>query len=129
MKYLRQLIVCTLIFSFNLVSMLAPAQAALIGANAVLAAQSRQSAEQNIRAALAREDVGSTLQRLGVRADDVRERLAALSDDDVAALSERVDRLPAGGDFFGTVGVIFVILLITDILGFTKIFPFTRSQR
>ncbi len=129
MKYLRQLIVCTLIFSFNLVSMLAPAQAALIGANAVLAAQSRQSAEQNIRAALAREDVGSTLQRLGVRAEDVRERLAALSDDDVAALSERVDRLPAGGDFFGTVGVIFVILLITDILGFTKIFPFTRSQR
>ena len=37
--------------------------------------------------------------------------------------------LPAGGDFFGTVGVIFVILLITDILGFTQIFPVTRSQR
>ncbi len=129
MKYLKQLIVYILIFSINSMALMAPAQAALISTDAVLGAQTRQTSEQNIRAALAREDVGSTLQQLGIGVEDVQKRLAAMSDDEVAALSERVNRLPAGGDFFGTVGVIFVILLITDILGFTKIFPFTRSQR
>ena len=129
MKYLKQIIVYTLIFFMNAMALMAPAQAALIGTTAVLDTQSRQASEQNIRAALAREDVGSSLQQLGVSPEDVQKRLAAMSDEDVAALSERVDHLPAGGDFFGTVGVIFVILLITDILGFTKIFPFTRSQR
>ncbi len=129
MKYLKQIIVYTLIFFMNAMALMVPAQAALIGTTAVLDVQSRQASEQNIRAALAREDVGSSLQHLGVSPKDVQKRLAAMSYEDVAALSERVNRLPAGGDFFGTVGVIFVILLITDILGFTKIFPFTRSQR
>ena len=66
---------------------------------------------------------------MGVNPDEARQRVAALSDQELASLSDKVDHLPAGGDFFGTVGLIFIILLITDILGFTKIFPFTRAQR
>ena len=45
-------------------------------------------------------------------------------------LAARIDQLPAGGDsVLGVLLVVFVILLITDILGFTRIFPFTRSMR
>ena len=37
---------------------------------------------------------------------------------------------PAGAsDILGIILTIFVVLLITDILGFTKVFPFTRSIR
>lgn len=129
MKKLTQSIVYSMIFIFNLVWLAAPAQAALIGADAVAAAQSRQDAEQKISAALARADVGNTLEQLGVSKDEVRDRVAALSDEEVNALSDRIDRLPAGGDFFATVGLIFIILLITDLLGLTKVFPFTRAQR
>jgi hypothetical protein len=61
---------------------------------------------------------------------DVQARVAALSDDQARDLAARIDQLPAGGDGVGDVlGVfvlIFVILLITDILGLTKVFPFTR---
>ncbi len=129
MKKLTQSIVYSMIFIFNLVWLAAPAQAALIGADAVAAAQSRQDAEQKISAALARADVGKTLEQFGVSKDEVRDRVAALSDEEVNALSDRIDRLPAGGDFFATVGLIFIILLITDLLGLTKVFPFTRAQR
>ena len=45
----------------------------------------------------------------------------------VAALADRVDTAPAGAGIVGALFTIFVILLITDILGFTKVFPFTRS--
>lgn len=129
MKKLTQSFVYSMIFIFNLVWLAAPAQAALIGAEEVVAAQSRQDAEQKISTALARDDVSSTLEKLGVGEDEVRDRVAALSDEEINTLSDRIDRLPAGGDFFGTVGLIFIILLITDLLGLTKVFPFTRAQR
>ena len=36
---------------------------------------------------------------------------------------------PCAGPILGIILTIFVVLLITDILGFTKVFPFTRSIR
>ena len=129
MKTLRQTIVLMTVFIFNLSALALPARAALIGTESLAAAQSRQAAEDKVRSALAREDVASQMGQMGISADDARQRVAALSDEELATLSDRIDRLPAGGDFFGTVGVIFIILVITDILGFTKVFPFTRAQR
>jgi len=42
-----------------------------------------------------------------------------------------MDQLPAGGDAIGTILgaalVIFIVLVITDILGFTDIFPFVKK--
>jgi hypothetical protein len=45
-------------------------------------------------------------------------------------LSDQLDKAPAGAsDVLGTIVFIFVLLLITDLLGFTKVFPFTHSLR
>ncbi len=129
MKSMRQLLVYSLIFIVNLTAVACPAHAALISADAVAAVQLRRDAEQKVHTALARDDVTAAMKKLGVSPQEVGDRVAALSDDEINTLSERMDRLPAGGDFLATVGFIFVILLITDILGFTKVFPFTRAQR
>ena len=49
---------------------------------------------------------------------------------EVAQLAEQIDRAPAAGaDVLGFFLVLFVVLLITDALGMTKVFPFTRSMR
>ncbi len=129
MKLCRQLIVYTTLILMNMVVLSTSAKATLIGVDAMVAAQNRQDDEQKIRSVLSRSEVSDGLQRLGVGPDEVDRRVAALTDNEVDSLARELDRAPAGGDFFGTVGVIFVILLITDILGFTKIFPFTRAQR
>lgn len=129
MKKIRYAIVSSMIVVFNLSMLSAPAHAALIGTEAVAAAQSRQATEQKIQAALSRYEVARQLSALGVDPAEASQRVAALTDQELASLSDRVDQLPAGGDFFGTVGIIFVILLVTDLLGLTKVFPFTRSQR
>ena len=47
----------------------------------------------------------------------------------MAAMSQQLDNAPAGGDILGVVLTVFFVLLITDILGLTKVFPFTRSIR
>ena len=56
-------------------------------------------------------------------------RVATLTDAEIASLNQKLDELPAGGEILGILLTIFIVLLITDILGFTKVFPFTRSIR
>ncbi|MGQ0655389.1 MAG: PA2779 family protein [Betaproteobacteria bacterium] len=117
----RLLIVCTVAMGFP-----GPAQAALVATDAALAPGTRE----RVMSALERSDVRDRLQAYGVPAEDVKARLAALSDDELAQLASGLDRLPAGGDsIIGAIVFVFLVLLITDILGLTKIFPFTRSVR
>lgn len=78
---------------------------------------------------LARADVQAELARLGVDPAVAAERVAALSDAEVASLHQRMDDVAAGGSVVGAIVFIFVLLLVTDILGLTKVFPFTRSVR
>src|SRR5678815_450126 len=79
---------------------------------------------------LERSDVQAQLQANGVNPADVKARVAAMTDDEVAQLAGQIDSLPAGGtDVLGVILVVFLVLLITDILGFTKIFPFTKKDK
>jgi hypothetical protein len=103
-----------------------PSQGAMLATDAALGAGQRDE----INRLLDRADVQSRLEAYGVKADEVKARVAALSDVEVGQLAAQIDSLPAGGDsILGLLVLVFVILLITDILGLTKIFPFTRPIR
>ena len=79
---------------------------------------------------LAREDVRAQMIELGVDPAAAVTRVAGLSDTEIRDIAGRIDRLPAGQDFFGailgTALIIFLVLLVTDILGMTDVFPFVR---
>ena len=90
------------------------------------------SSHEKVSQFVAREDVAKTFETLGVDPKMVEQRIALMSDEEVSKISSQIDTLPAGGDFGGIVGAVvfvFIVLLITDILGFTKVFGFTRSAR
>jgi hypothetical protein len=77
-----------------------------------------------------RADVQVQLQAYGVNPADVKARVAALTEEEAAELAARIDSLPAGGiGIIGAILLVFLVLLITDILGLTKVFPFTRPMR
>jgi hypothetical protein len=78
---------------------------------------------------LARADVIAGLQSRGVSVEAARARVAALTDAEAAQVAAQIDQAPAGGDVLGVIVTIFLVLLVTDILGLTKVFPFTRSVR
>lgn len=107
------------------------AQAALVGTGEVVAAaaqgQAVDEARQRLAVLLARDDVVAALQRHGVDAGQARERVAALSDAEVMQLNGQIDQLPAGGDVLGIAVFVFLVLLLTDILGYTDIFPFVKK--
>ncbi|HJY79336.1 MAG TPA: PA2779 family protein [Burkholderiales bacterium] len=79
---------------------------------------------------LERGDVQAQLQTRGVDPAQVKARVAAMTDEEVAQLAGQIESLPAGGsDALTIILVAFLILLILDILGVTHIFPFTKSLK
>jgi hypothetical protein len=105
------------------------APAALLSAEQVHQAAAPSSGRALLEQTLQRTDVVAALEARGVSAQAARERVAALTDAEAAHVAAQIDAAPAGGDVLGVIIFIFVLLLVTDILGFTKIFPFTRSIR
>lgn len=103
------------------------AQAGLVSTEQALVTVAGEADRTKVSEFLARDDVRQALTQQGVSADEAIQRVRAMSDAEVAALADRVDSAPAGAGIVGALFTIFVILLITDILGFTKVFPFTRS--
>ncbi|MGD9835559.1 MAG: PA2779 family protein [Piscinibacter sp.] len=109
------------------------AQATLVSTEQVAASEGVISATEQrayVNSMLDRADVAQALQERGIDLAQAKARVAALTDAEVAHVAHTLDTAPAGAsDILGTIVFIFVLLLITDILGFTKIFPFTRSIR
>jgi uncharacterized protein DUF6627 len=122
---IRRFIASLLILSLASLGVAAPAQAAMVATDAAVAGAERG----RISSLLDRADVRAQLQAYGVDAADVKTRVAAMTDEEAAQLAAQLDSLPTGGSIVGAIVLVFLVLLITDILGFTKIFPFTRSVR
>jgi hypothetical protein len=106
-----------------LVSM-APLQAAMISTDELLAAEGLAVERADLLASLDREDVREQLVALGVDPEQAKQRVAALTDAEIAELNGRLGELPAGGDALAVVLVIFIVFVITDVIGATDIFPF-----
>ena len=47
----------------------------------------------------------------------------------ILRIGVQIDSAPAGAGIIETAVFVFLVLLVTDILGFTKVFSFTRSIR
>jgi hypothetical protein len=135
MPSLNRTVACVLVASLSTLGLPIPAaQAELVATDRVEAARQAPLPGRELLGSLFdRADVRAALERQGVSADDAKARVDALSDDEVERLAARFDSLPAAGSGFETALVIgflvFVTLLITDILGFTKVFSFTRPAK
>lgn len=127
-RIVTHLLAASLVFS----GMAQAAPSALIGTEqAAVAMQAVAPSETHARlqTALDRADLAAALQARGVSQSELRARINALTDAEATQLLAQIDQAPAGGDILGLVFTVFIILLVTDILGLTKVFPFTRSVR
>ena len=106
------------------------AHAGMIGTEAVVNTAQVQQDRERLRSALNRDDVQAQLIDRGVDPAQVQARVDSLTDQEVQSLSGKINQLPAGGDsLLGALVFIFIVLLITDILGLTNIFPFVKHNR
>lgn len=104
-------------------------QAAMVSTDAVVSASAVQQNRARLHEALNRNDVMAQLTARGVEPAQIQARLDSLTDQEVQTLAGKMDQLPAGGDGLGVLVFLFVLLLITDILGFTNVFPFVKHPK
>jgi hypothetical protein len=76
-------------------------QAAMIGTEQVLSAGTAQGERQGVLSVVNRSEVASQLQSMGIDPKVARDRVAAMSDDEVRTLAGRIDALPAGAHTSG----------------------------
>ncbi|QJQ93992.1 MULTISPECIES: PA2779 family protein [Halomonadaceae] len=127
-KILSPLLIAFLVLG-SLQAVAAPQPApttALVSTQDALQANQVSADRERISEVLARQEVQEQLLAQGVDPADIEARVAALSDEEVRQMADHLDQLPAGASVVGAVVFIFVLLLITDILGLTNVFPFTR---
>lgn len=131
MKSFKKFVATGLIVCLTAAGLPFSAQARIVATEEIMAPTANdQSASRNtVNQFLARDEVRQAMLGQGVTAQAAMERVAAMSDAEVAQLAGRIDQAPAGGDVLGILFTVFIVLLVTDIMGLTKVFPFTRSVR
>ena len=115
---------CIALCAVQLASMQTLARADVIGAEQFMSVTDRRATVDRIDAVLAQSEVTKELERLGVDPDQTSARIAALSDQELQLLAHDLEELPAGG-LLATIGVVFIVLLILELVGVIDIFKKT----
>jgi len=126
MKTLQRFL-CLLMSLSLIVLPIGPAQAAMIGNGQIINEVQAELNRSEILHILDREAAQQQLIALDVSPDMVKERVAQMTDAEVAQLNQHLADLPAGGsDVLGVILILFIVFIITDMLGATNIFPFVK---
>jgi hypothetical protein len=108
----------------------APAYAAMVSTDQIL----KQNLDrERLHMLLDRSEVHKQLEAWGVNSEEAKARVDSLTDQEIAEMTAQIDQMPAGGSALGTIVfaalIAFLVLLVTDILGYTDIFPFIKKAK
>ena len=124
-----------ILFAFHMLllsGLYQPVWAAMISTESIIGADRGQSPRDYLNSILARKEIQAALITHGVDPQEAQHRIDNLSDDEIIEFVDEIDQLPAGSGFFEAflivVFLVFVILLVTDISGYTDVFPFVKKQ-
>jgi len=129
-KRLRPVSIFLVVLMVTLALPYQSALAALIGTEELMGSQEAADARAYIANVLAREDIQRELIARGIDPIEAQARVSTLTDQEAIRFAGTMEQLPAGGVIGTIVGVavfVFLVLLITDILGYTNIFPFVKK--
>jgi hypothetical protein len=85
-----------------------PAHAASISTDAALA----QSEREELHALIDRPELARELEKYGVAPHEAQGRVAAMNDEEVRQLTQRINALPAGGQSVLLIVIIILLLII-----------------
>ena len=120
------------IFTFLWLGLQLPAaQAGIVGTEVIVSTAQAQQDRAQIMNLLDRKDIQEQLVSHGVTTEQAKARVDSLSDAETHTLAGQLNTLPAGGDssVLSVIVLIFLVLLVTDILGLTNVFPFVKKHR
>ena len=111
-KIIWSFVLCLFLSDVPYVAAAEMAETQMIPTYVVVDSLSREQAEQNVRKILSDSKVRSELNKYGVDTEEVSQRLASLSDQELKQLSHQMDEARAGGDVGGILIIAVLVLLI-----------------
>ena len=92
-----------------------------------------QEARAFLNELISREDIQNYLTKQGIDPLEAKVRVDSLTDSEAVMVAEQLEGLPAGGSAIGVIIgaalIVFLVLLATDILGYTDVFPFVKKHK
>ena len=123
-RFLTALLAVSILF----VSVQPTVNAAMVSTSELVATEQSRIGKEYLLNSLEREDVRIALTSQGVNLEMAKQRVASMTDEEVRALNQKMDEMPAGSGIVITVVVVFLVLLITDIVGWTDVYPLVDKQ-
>jgi len=132
-RSLQRIVASLVAVSFCFFSVVvAPVKAAMVGTPEILQLQVDDQARDKVRLFLQRQDVGHYLEAMGVDRQEAQARVDTMTDEEIRMLVNKIDQMPAGGDALGFIlalaVVVFVVFIVTDIIGVTDVFTFIKKR-
>lgn len=115
-----------LIVTMLYISGLSTVNAGIISSTDLVTQQQYQIDRDRLLTALERDEVRSALTARGVDPEMAKQRVMSMTADEVRVMNNNIDALPAGAGFLEVALIVFLVLLFTDIMGYTDIFPFVK---
>ncbi|MDH5425079.1 MAG: PA2779 family protein [Gammaproteobacteria bacterium] len=104
-----------------------PVHAAMVNNNDILRNAQHNTSVKQMVTILDREEIHSQLTDMGISPSEAKDRIKRMTDSELAELTQTYEQQPAGSGVLGAVVTIFVVLVITDMLGATDVFPFVKN--
>lgn len=116
------------LFSMNIT----PLQAAMVDNDQLISQSQMQMSKQEILTQLDRQHVQDKLLAMGVNIDDAKQRIDQMTQQELAQVAQDIENMPAGsggvvGPIVGALLVVFIVLVVTDMLGATDVFGFVND--
>ena len=116
-----------LLLSLSMLSLsFGQAHAAMVTNNQVIDQLQVTSEKQSLLQTIRRTDIQQQLLAMGVSVAHVEARVNMMTQEEIAQLNQQIEDLPVGGDILGVLLIIFIVFVITDVIGATDIFPFIK---
>ena len=111
------------IMSFSLLGASLPSfsYAGMIGTQTLIENRQLDDSRARVEEFISREKVQEQIVALGANPTEVKDRLAALTGEELRLLEQNIDNMPAGG-ILVVIGIVFVVLIILELTGAIDIF-------
>ncbi len=137
MKFIRKKISFASLFMAAVTLLIAvpyqPLLAAMVPTDATIYDNKAEEARDHLKSLISRNDIRKSLLSQGIDPDEAKIRVESLSNSEAIAVADQIEQLPVGGGAIGVIIgaalIVFLVLLATDILGYTDVFPFINKHK
>jgi hypothetical protein len=123
-----RILTALLAVSILFVSVQPAVNAAIVSTSDLVATEQSKIGREHLLNLLEREEVRTALTSQGVNLEMAKQRVSSMTDEEVRALNQKMDEMPAGSGVVGALILVFLVLLFTDIMGWTDVYPFVNKK-